>query len=139
MAEKKIVSRQYDHRQVIRRQASKLAELLWQSPEYRQYVAAKNRLEADDEHSTMLAELRQQQMALRMAAMMGEDVNEEYGDFESMYLSLSEEPAINDYLFAEGRFFRLIADVEDVFSDRLELWQLAEDEPERPGYSLNLN
>ena len=139
MNEKKLAARQYDHRQLIRRQALKLAELLWQSPEYRQFVAAKRRLEADGEHSLMLAELRQQQMELRMAAMIGEDVGEDYLDFESMYLELSEEPAINDYLFAEGRFFRLISDVEEVFSDKLELWQSAGGETERPAYSINLN
>lgn len=128
-----------DHRQLIRRQASRLAELLRQSPEYNQFLAAKERLEADDEHATMLSELRHQQMALRMAAMLGEDINDEAGDFESLFVLLSQEPAISDYLFAEGRLLRLISEVEDVFSDKLELWQAGDEDIDFPAYDINLN
>lgn len=129
-----------DHRQLIRKQAAKLAELLRQSPEYSQFVAARSKLAEDDEHSEILAELRQQQMTLRMANLLGEDIEEECSEFESMFVLLSQEPVISDYLFAEGRFFRLISDVEEVFSDKLELWSMQEDEVEPgAGYDIRLN
>jgi cell fate (sporulation/competence/biofilm development) regulator YlbF (YheA/YmcA/DUF963 family) len=139
MVEKKMINREQDYRQMIQRQASKLAELLWQSPEYRQFVSAKNKLEADSKNTALLVELRQQQMSLRMASMLGEDVDDDFVDMEGMFMAISEEPAISDYLFAEGRFFRLIADVEEVFSDKLDLWQVMEEKAERPEYNINLN
>lgn len=140
MVEKKRAIGPIDHRQLIRRQASKLAELLCQSPEYNQFMAARRKLEADGENAYILAELRQRQMAMRMAAMLGEDLGEEYSEFENMYLLLAQEPSISDYLFAEGRFFRLIADVEEVFSDKLDLGAAMESDGEPyQGYDIRLN
>lgn len=127
-----------DHRQLIHKQALRLAELLRQSPEYCQFQTARKKLEEDDENASILSELRQQQMALRMASMLGEDVNEDMGDFENMFVLLSQEPAISDYLFAEGRLLRLIGEVEEVFSDKLELWQLPDDD-DYTQYDMNLN
>lgn len=65
-------------------------------------------------------------MSLGMAAMMGEEQTEETEDFEKLYLSLVNNPVISDYLFAEGRLFHLISDVEEVFSKKLELWHMPE-------------
>jgi len=127
-----------DYRRIIRKQALRLAESLRQSPEYCQFLAAKQKLEEDDENAAMLSELRQQQMALRMASMLGEDVNDDMGDFENMFILLSQEPTISDYLFAEGRLLRLISEVEQVFSDKLEIWQLP-DEDGYTQYDINLN
>ena len=110
-----------DYRATIKKQAILLAELLVKSPEYIQFVQAREKLEADNEQSTILNELRQRQMSLGMAAMMGEEQTEETEDFEKLYLSL-----VNNYLFAEGRLFHLISDVEEVFSKKLELWHMPE-------------
>ena len=112
-----------DYRSLIKKQAFRLAELLAQSPEYMQYIDARDRLAADDEQSSILADLRQQQLFMRMADIMGEDADDERDDFNSLYATLSGNPVISDYLFAEGRLFHLIADVEEVFSDTLELTQ----------------
>ena len=115
-----------DYRATIKKQAILLAELLVKSPEYIQFVQAREKLEADNEQSTILNELRQRQMSLGMAAMMGEEQTEETEDFEKLYPSLVNNPVISDYLFAEGRLFHLISDVEEVFSKKLELWHMPE-------------
>ena len=115
-----------DYRATIKKQAVYLAELLLKSPEYIQFVQARDKLAADDEQSSILNELRQRQMSMGVAAMMGEDQGEEAEDFEKMYVSLSQNPVISDYLFAEGRLIHLISDVEEVFSSKLELWHLPE-------------
>lgn len=121
MVEKKTVTGRIDHHQQIMHQASKLAEMLRQSPEYTQYMSAREKLEADEGNTSMLAELRQQQMAVHMSYMMGEGDEEAGRELEKMFSFLAQEPVISDYLFAEGRFFRLISDVENIFSDRLGL------------------
>jgi len=128
-----------DYRKQIREQASVLADLLTNCPEYFAFIEAKRNLEADRENSSLLNELRQQQISLRMAAMMGEDVSEDSRDFENTYRLFTQEPKISEYLFAEGRFFRLIADVENVFSDFLDIWHLDEEMPPRPEHDLHLN
>ena len=114
------------YRATIKKQALLLAELLATSPEYVQFVQARDKLEADEEQSTILSELRQRQMSIGVAAMMGEDQTDETEDFEKLYLSLTSNPVVSEYLFAEGRLFHLIADVEEVFSNKLELWHLPE-------------
>ena len=115
-----------DYRTIIKKQAVLLAELLIKSPEYVQFIQARERLEADNEQSTILNELRQKQMSLGLAAMMGEEQTEETEDFEKIYLSLANNPVISEYLFAEGRLFHLISDVEEVFSKKLEIWHMPE-------------
>ena len=115
-----------DYRTIIKKQAVLLAELLIKSPEYVQFIQARERLEADNEQSTFLNELRQKQMSLGLAAMMGEEQTEETEDFEKIYLSLANNPVISEYLFAEGRLFHLISDVEEVFSKKLEIWHMPE-------------
>jgi cell fate (sporulation/competence/biofilm development) regulator YlbF (YheA/YmcA/DUF963 family) len=122
-----------DYRSLIKKQAFRLAELLAQSPEYQQFVNARNKLAADDEQNSLFSDLRQQQISLRMVAMMGEESRDELEDFENLYAALSGSPVISEYLFAEGRLFHLIADVEEVFSDKLELWQL----PDADNYDYN--
>ena len=115
-----------DYRATIKKQAILLAELLVKSPEYIQFVQAREKLESVNVQCTILNELRQRQMSLGMAAMMGEEQTEETEDFEKLYLSLVNNPVISDYLFAEGRLFHLISDVEEVFSKKLELWHMPE-------------
>ena len=69
MVEKKTVSGRFNHHQLILHQAGKLAEMLRQSPEYNQYMAARQKLEADEDNSNILAELRQQELAMQMSSM----------------------------------------------------------------------
>jgi len=122
-----------DYRAQIKQEAFHLAELLAQSPEYVQFIKARTKLVADDEQSALFGELRGRQISLRMAAIIDEDTGEELEDFDNLYTALSGNPVISDYLFAEGRLFHLIADVEEVFSDKLELWQL----PDGDNYDYN--
>ena len=128
-----------DYREKIHNLASRLADLLSQSPEYGQFVKAKQKLEADEEKSSILNDLRQQQMALRMASFLGEDIAEDKHDFENMFLLLSQEPSINDYLFAEDRFLRLLADIEEVLSSKLDIWQDNDDLDDEPVDISQLN
>jgi len=118
-----------DYREIVRQQAKALAEALAQSPEFSEFIEAKHRLEADGDNSSILRDLRQQQMSLRMAAIMGEDVDENFHDFENNFRLITQEPSINDYLFAEGRFFRLVADIEEILGRHLGVW-IGDDEAE---------
>ncbi|MCR4963553.1 MAG: YlbF family regulator [Firmicutes bacterium] len=109
------------NKQMIRRQAAVLADMLAASTEYLQYIEAKKSLMAHKEQMAILNELRQQQFNLRFVAMMGENTEEESADFESAYAEITKEPVINDYLYAEGRLYRLISEIQDVFCSKLEV------------------
>ena len=122
------VTGRVNHHQLILHQAGKLAEMLRQSPEYNQYMAARQKLEADEDNSNILAELRQQEMAMQMSSMF-EDNDEALQELEHSFLQMSQVPVINDYLFAEGRLLRLISDVESVFAERLGLTGEDDDPP----------
>lgn len=118
--EKKTTVGRFSLHQLILRQAGKLAEMLRQSPEYNQYMDARQKLEADETNSNLLAELRQQEMAMQMSSMFDEN-EDALHEMERNFLQMSQVPVINEYLFAEGRLLRLISDVESVFAERLGL------------------
>ena len=140
MIEKKCRIPYVDHRELLHRQAGKLADMLIQSPEYEQFQSARKRLESDGKNATALANLRQQQMDIRMSAMLGEDVGEDISDLERSYRIIAGEPAVSDYLFAEGRLLKLISEIEDVFSSKLDLGRESEEIPApRVPYDIHLN
>ena len=113
-----------NYRTLIKQEACRLSELLLESSEYRQFIKARDDLEADDEQCNKFTELRQRQMAMSMAAMSGdEDCIAAADDMNDYYIAVTNNKLINNYLFAEGRLFRLIAEVEDVFNSKLDLWQ----------------
>ena len=109
-------------KQNIRDQATLLADLLTKSAEYQQYADAKARLLDDQQQAFILSQLRQQQMNLRFAQMLGEDFVEEEEDFEAIYATFCLEPVISDFLYAEGRLGRLIAEIQQIFGGKLDLW-----------------
>ena len=125
--EKKTTVGRFSLHQLILRQAGKLAEMLRESPEYNQYMVARQKLEADETNSNLLAELRQQEMAMQMSSMFEEN-EDALHEMERNFLQMSQVPVINEYLFAEGRLLRLISDVESVFAERLGLTD-EDDEP----------
>ncbi|MEG1537058.1 MAG: YlbF family regulator [Clostridiales bacterium] len=116
------------NKQDIRQQATVLADLLAESGEYLQYIEAKKRLSADREQLYVLNELRQQQFNLRFASMLGEDTDDESADLETAYSAITKDPLVCDFLYAEGRFLRLVSDVQEVFSAKLETWNMFSDE-----------
>ena len=109
-------------KQDIRLQANLLADLLTKSTEYQQYAAAKARLLDDQQQSYILSQLRQQQINLHLAQMLGESSLEAEEDFEAVYATFCLEPIISDFLYAEGRLGRLIAEVQQIFGGKLDLW-----------------
>lgn len=122
-----------DQRTLIKQEACRLSELLLQSSEYCQFIKAREDLEADSEQCGKFAELRQRQMAISMAAMAGDEESLAIvDDMNDYYISITNNSLINDYLFAEGRLFKLIAEIEDVFSSKLDIWQNPNEIPPDP-------
>lgn len=128
---------QLPDKKTIRAQASLLAEMLAESTEYRQYLLAKERLQGDREQAYILSQLRQQQMNLRLASLLGEDVEDAEDSFDDLYATFCLEPVISDFLYAEGRLGRLIAEVQQIFGGKLEFWSEFEDLQQSLNRELN--
>jgi len=103
-------------------QAALLGDMLAQSVEYRQYQELKRKLQENREQTYILSQLRQQQMSLRLAQIMGMDIGDAKDDLEHLYATFCLEPLICDFLYAEGRLGRLISEVQQICSSKLELW-----------------
>jgi cell fate (sporulation/competence/biofilm development) regulator YlbF (YheA/YmcA/DUF963 family) len=103
-------------------QAALLGDLLAQSIEYRQYQEIKHKLQENREQSYILSQLRQQQMNLRLAQILGMDMGDAKDDLEHLFATFCLEPLICDFLYAEGRLGRLISEVQQICGSKLELW-----------------
>lgn len=103
-------------------QAALLGEMLAQSSEYSQYQEAKTELEGDQERSRMLSLLRQQQMVLRLAEILGLISKDAEDDLEQMYATFCLEPIVCSFLYAEGRLGRLLSEVQQICVGKLDLW-----------------
>lgn len=103
-------------------QAEYLADILYESEEYREYYQAREELKLDKENAMLLSELRQRQLQLHLAQMVGEDIEEEIQDLDDVYTAFSLEPTVARYLAAENRFTRLITNIQKIFSKKISIW-----------------
>ena len=118
-------------------QAALLGDMLAKSKEYRHYQEAKHKLQGDQEKAYLFSLLRQQQMGLRLAQVLGLVSDEKEDDFEQIYDSFCLEPVVCDFLYAEGRLGRLISQVQQICGDKLDLWNEEEAVDRRQYRELN--
>ncbi|MCL2677937.1 MAG: YlbF family regulator [Clostridiales bacterium] len=107
---------------MIYNQAFELARLLQQSNEYLLYSSARESLQTDNKSAWLLSQFRHQQLRLQMARFSGEDVDGEMGELEEFYAAMCDNPLINNFIDAEGKFTRLLADVQKIVGNALDLW-----------------
>jgi len=103
-------------------QAEYLADILYESEEYREYCQAREELKLDKENAMLLSELRQRQLQLHLAQLAGEDIDEEIQDLEDIYTAFSLEPTVARYLSAENRFTRLLTNIQRIFTKKISIW-----------------
>ncbi len=125
------------NREEIRNQATLLAKMLLESVEYTQYQEAKQKLQDDSEQASILSQLRQHQLNLRLAQLWGDDNEEELSRFDEFYTTFCLEPVINDFLYAEGRLGRLLSEIQQICGEQLDLWTDIELQKPIPLNNLN--
>ncbi|MDD2498003.1 MAG: YlbF family regulator [Desulfitobacteriaceae bacterium] len=106
----------------IHDRAYELAKTIQQSEEYQKYLEAKEKLSKDEKNAGMLQEFRRQQVEIQIAEMQGEDIDLNLEQLEKVYQILSLNPLINEFLTAEYRFARIIADIQKILGEALDLW-----------------
>lgn len=103
--------------------AHKLARALTESDEYKEFVKAKAKVEEDENNVKMLRDFRTKQLEVQMAQATGQEVPEEQVEqLERMYQMLSLNNNINEYLTAEYRLSRLMADIQKILGDAVKEW-----------------
>ncbi|MEG1500751.1 MAG: YlbF family regulator [Clostridiales bacterium] len=98
-----------------------LAKHLGESKEYTEYAAARKRLENNAENYKILAEYRRHQLSVHLAEISGEDSSSALRELENIYFSFANNKDVSDFLYAEGRFSRLINDVQIILGKTLDL------------------
>lgn len=102
--------------------ANTLAERIRDSKEYYSYCEARKKLYGDKKSSRLLAEYRKQQLRLHIAQISGEDIEDDFEELEQTYFNFCGDEAISDFLYAEGRFSRLLNDVQSALGKNLDIW-----------------
>lgn len=102
--------------------AYELAKALKFSPEYRQFKEAKDRIALNDESQKILADFHFKQLEIQTIQMMGKEIPpEKMREYEKMGELLSLHPSLRDYLQAEFKFMQIMADVQKILVQDLEL------------------
>ncbi len=105
-----------EHQEMIYQAANHLADLLRQSPEYAQYMAARKRLQNDPLNRALLRDLRDKQYNLQMgrAGVNSPEQRAEY--IQDMMMSAALSPTVNEFLNAEFSFSRIVENLGQIFN-----------------------
>lgn len=110
-------------------QAHALAKSIKESDEYKQYQEAKKKLEEEEKAKEMLMEFRKFQYDVQMEQIASEskEVDREKADkLKKMYETINMNTIIKDYLAAEYRFGKMVADVSKILGDAIGLEEFEE-------------
>ena len=103
--------------QRIYQHAETLADLLKHSPEYIEFIEAKKKLEQDEANVIALRDLRKQQIEIHFAALSQEQEEEKNSFLNELYMAISLNPIISDYLNAEYKFNKVMQELGRIFQD----------------------
>lgn len=101
--------------------AHELAKAITESEQYLNYVQAKEAVERNPEFREKILELRNKQMELNRAQMLGEDMG---GDIVAQvtneFAKLNQIEEIANFFNAEGHFITLFNDVQNIIQQKIE-------------------
>ena len=116
--------------------AHELARALKQSEEYQSYLRAQERIQGDESAKKMLSDLRARQWQLQAAQLAGQEVPQDQPrQVEKLYEVVSYHPGLRDLLQAEYRLGKMLADVQKIIAESVDLWDGEEPPKGFPGGS----
>lgn len=99
----------------ISRLSLELAESIKGCAEYKEFLAAKERLESDEMNKKVLHELREQQMNFQFSPV-DDDLERKAKFLNEMYMAVSLNPVISDYMNAEYKFGLIVEEIRKNFN-----------------------
>lgn len=105
-------------------QAHKLAQKIKNSPEYQELKEAKKMIDQNSESQKILADFHAKQLEIQAMQMMGQEISvDKVKEYEKMSGLLVLHPTVRDYLQAEFKLLKIMADIQKILSDALEIIQ----------------
>ncbi|MBM7581257.1 cell fate (sporulation/competence/biofilm development) regulator YlbF (YheA/YmcA/DUF963 family) [Caldicoprobacter guelmensis] len=102
--------------------AHELARALSASKEYRDYKAAKERIEQDETTKRMLKDFKKRQLQLQAAYLSGRQPDEkELDTFKKLSELIQHSPDISNFLQAEYRLNTLMSDIYRILSEAVDM------------------
>lgn len=104
-------------------QAYGLARILRECDEYRDYDRARKAISSDSTARSILKDYRKRQLEVQAARFTGkEPPGESVKDLQRLSEIIDMHKPINDFLRAENRLLTLIADIQKILGEALDLW-----------------
>lgn len=102
--------------------AHELAKALKNSAEYRQFKEAKERVGQNSESMKILADFHAKQLEIQTMQLLKQEIApEKMKEYEHMSELLTYHPAVRDYLQAEYKIAQIVADVQRILAQALDL------------------
>jgi cell fate (sporulation/competence/biofilm development) regulator YlbF (YheA/YmcA/DUF963 family) len=102
--------------------AHELAKEIKLSPEYREFKEAKEKIEKDNESLKIVNDFHTKQVEIQTMQMTGKQIpSEKMKEYEKMSEILTYNTKVREYLQAEYKIAKIMADIQKIFADTLEL------------------
>jgi len=102
--------------------AHELARAITNSEVYTRYVAAKLAVEKNPDYQEKILKVRNQQMELNRAQMLGEEVNSDSVlELSQMFAKANQVEEIAEFFNAEGAFIQLFNDMMEIIQKAVEV------------------
>ena len=103
-------------------QAHRLAQEIRQSEEYQTYHGLRDRVMADETTAALIREYKKLSVALQITAMSGQQApQEDMQRFSAISALLFANPEVSQYLLAEMRLQRALADIFKILTDAADI------------------
>lgn len=103
--------------------AHQLARAVAESDEYRAFLEAKKKLDANPSATEMLLDFRRRQFELQAAQMMGQEPDKaKVEQFQRLAEIISLHADIGEFIAAEYRFSQLFSDLQKIQIEAVEDW-----------------
>lgn len=101
--------------------AHELARALKQSEVYREYLAAKGKMEQNEAALSMFRDFRRKQFELQKAQILGQKLSEEQiQQIESLSGLITQHSMLKEFLEMEYRLGQMIADVQKILAEGID-------------------
>ena len=95
--------------------AHDLTHAITASEVYRKYVAAKTEVEKNPEHKEKILAIRNQQMEVNRAQMLGEEANSDtIFELSQQFAKANQIKEIADFFNAESNFIQMFSDIQEI-------------------------
>lgn len=103
--------------------ARELAYSLKETDQYKNYVAAKERVDANEERAKMVKDLQEKSLELQTQMMLGQDnvSNEMLEPIQKLYAVASTDPVVAEFFAAEMAYTQVVTDIYGILGEAVRI------------------